>query len=499
MRTRGRMPARPRRLGAVVSAVGLVAATLLVGQQAQAAPAGTLQVTPSSTAASPLVVPPSGVAVTVRNTDRRKSTSALVTVLSSADPGYSTVDGCSGVALGPGKSCTVTVTYAGEAPWPSSRATLTVASKKPGVITSVSSHLIVAAPCARNLTAGDAPSDDLQAVIDAAASGDTIQVNGTCTGTFTVDKDLALAGVAGTQPTLDAGDAGRTLTIDEAGADVTLDDLTVTGGLLPDELASAGGGIRNLGRLLLGGTTVVRDNSAGVYGKGGGVWNSGTLVLADTSSVRDNFANYGAGIYNAAGGAVALTGFAAVTSNDGDFAGYGAGISNWGSVTMDDTSSISDNAFPWGGTGGGIENRGTLTMNDQSSISGNVTATFGDGGGIFNWGTATLNDSATVTGNSADGGGGIYHNGGGTGVLRLNGSVLVSGNSATYGGGISRQTGRMILSGGASVTGNTATASDGGFYGGAPEVCDASGADEWIGAISPNIPDTPPTPIPIVC
>ncbi|MGB2839251.1 MAG: hypothetical protein WBC76_05425, partial [Actinomycetes bacterium] len=55
------------------------------------------------------------------------------------------------------------------------------------------SEVVAAQPCeAWNATPGGAVSDDLQAVIDAAAPGDELRVAGTCVGGFTVTKSLVI-------------------------------------------------------------------------------------------------------------------------------------------------------------------------------------------------------------------------------------------------------------------------------------------------------------------
>ncbi len=74
----------------------------------------------------------------------------------------------------------------------------------------------------------------------------------------------------------------------------------------------------------------------------------------------------------------------------------------------------------------------------------------------------------------------------------------MTGNLAATGGGIHSESwdplmidGTVVLKGSSSVTGNTATIG-GGIRLGIVKACDADGADEWTGAISPNDPDDPP-------
>lgn len=105
-----------------------------------AAVAGPVQagVPPSLTASpttSPIALAAGGsVTVTVTNTDRRASSSALAVTLArspSSAPFAIVADGCAGVTLRPGGSCTVEVGYLGPPPTADQTAKLTVASGRP--------------------------------------------------------------------------------------------------------------------------------------------------------------------------------------------------------------------------------------------------------------------------------------------------------------------------------------------------------------------------------
>src|SRR5437899_2977513 len=89
---------------------------------------------------------------------------------------------------------------------------------------------LVATPtlAAKRIHVDCAHGADLQAAIDAAASGSTLHVKGTCTGQFTISKDLVLEG-HGKRATLDGGNAGPVLTIQE-GSTVQVVRLTITHG-----------------------------------------------------------------------------------------------------------------------------------------------------------------------------------------------------------------------------------------------------------------------------
>ncbi len=142
--------------------------------------------------------------------------------------------------------------------------------------------------------------------------------------------------------------------------------------------------------------------------------------------------------------------FSAVTIQNGRN-GFGAGISNNGTLTVKNSTISGNHALSDRGTGGGgIYNSGKATINN-STISGNSASADGFtsagavGGGIYNSGKATINNS-TISGNSASAGGiSEAAEGGGIGndgTLTINNST-VSGNGASshygkaYGGGIS--------------------------------------------------------------
>ena len=310
-----------------------------------------------------------------------------------------------------------------------------------------------------NLTTGDVASSDLQAVIDAASPGNTIQVEGVCVGGFVINKDVELLGQptqGSPQPTLDGDAASRVIRIRLIGTDVTITNLTIT-----DGLSHRGGGIHiRYGNLTLNGSASVVDNAARRRGsRGGGVYvYRGTVTLNDSSSIQGN-------------------------TSRSFFYGHGGGLYNTG---------------------------GTVTLNDSSSVTGNSSG--GDAGGIFSIpGAATsypaavdLNDSSTVAGNIAVYDGGGIGNAGGT--VTLSGSSSVSDNTAqgdmgaAYGGGIYNG-GKVTLRDLSSVTGNTASAGGAVYTNSSGDVvaCNSNGAHEWTGAISPNNPDDTPTPIPVTC
>ncbi len=158
-------------------------------------------------------------------------------------------------------------------------------------------------------------------------------------------------------------------------------------------------------------------------GSGGGISNSGTISINNSTvsgNLEDFLSDGGGGIHN--------TGTANINNStvSENSAFYGGGIYNTGTANISD-STITEN---FGNTsGGGILNRNGTVSISNSNISGN-SADF-DGGGISNLsGTANISDS-TISGNSANGGGGTSN----SGTISISNSTI-TGNSASIGGGI---------------------------------------------------------------
>ena len=388
----------------------------------------------------------------------------------------------------------------------------------------------------KNLTQGTVGRPNLQAAINAAYPGDTISVKGVCVGSFTIDKDLTLVGHQtpdGARPTLDGrGSSGRVVDVT---ARVTLTNLRITGGtnspwndpgggisvgegstlrlnrsvVRGNKAEGGGGGIDNFGRLVLNGSSVIRNKS-------GGVVNRGSMVMNGSSSVRGNTEG---GIANV--GRLFLNDRSTVRRNSGAF---GGGIYVDGTLRMNDSSSVRGNQS---NAGGGIFiDHGIVTMNDASSVSGNSVGEREEGGGIHMRGSSdpgilVMRHSSSVSGNSADSGGGIFTERGI--IILLRHSSSVSGNVASFGAGVRLENSSLTMSESSSVSGNTAGILGGGIYvsngtaspagsvtlkdasqvydnaavtgggiyvdDGTVSACDGTSVDEWIGTVEPNDPN----------
>lgn len=347
------------------------------------------------------------------------------------------------------------------------------------------------ARCAVNGPSGSYGSEDGSALTDAlaaAAPGETLDVRGTCTGTFSLDRSVTLVGQQ--DAVLDAQGSGTVLTVASA-VDVELRDLTVTGG--------GDGGIISQGSLTLSGTTAVTGNTKSMVDPdfafvfGGGILNDeGTLVLRDDASVTAN---------------------AISASGSMDDIAFGGGIFSTGDVTITDDVTISGNSAstPDGGTaaGGGLYNESAIVTIEGATIADNLASSTGGwpaearGGGIYTVGSMAVLDTAVsnnraVASGTADArahGGGIYK---GDGSLALDGTTSVAGNLASstgtpaeaFGGGLfaDNRDGTTQLLGAASITGNSisaATAAGGGLFTQGTAVL----ATGWSGSVSGNAPD----------
>lgn len=270
-------------------------------------------------------------------------------------------------------------------------------------------------PCTITLTNGQLP------VFNSSASG-TLTINGPG------EDQLSISG------------GGNSSVFELNFADVTINDLTITGGKASN---LGGGGIQMIfGTLTVNNSKITGNSSQDtILGGGGGIFNNGgTLTLTNTTISNNSAVNAGGGIDNR--GVLNLIN-STITDNSAQF--RGGGIQNGGIMTVNN-STITRNSSQFGG---GIENLGTSTLTD-STVSNNSATT--QGGGIENQGTLTLTNT-TVSGNSANGAGGILNNN----TLTLNNSV-VRDNTADSAAGIANVS--SIFSITATLTLNNSTVSN---------------------------------------
>ncbi|MEA2429025.1 MAG: hypothetical protein QOF37_2653 [Thermoleophilaceae bacterium] len=264
--------------------------------------------------------------------------------------------------------------------------------------------------------------------------------------------------IVGTGPSpsvIVGGGMGRVLTVQGASTDVTLTNISITGGTDPN-----GGGIFSSAKLTLVNSDVSGNTALGADpnapGKGAGISIAGTGQLAVIgSTVKNNTAqgssmagSTGAGIHNE-GGKVTVTRSLIsgnVSQSGGSNQGQGAGIfNNFGGTLTVDQSVVSNNTAnggsQYGGAGGGIFNQGTATTVTASTITGNVAkgGTAGgskaNGAGIYSNNGHVVVVNSTISANTAQAGTGGNPGGNGAGIfgqstqLELT-DVTLSGNQA---------------------------------------------------------------------
>ncbi len=310
----------------------------------------------------------------------------------------------------------------------------------------------------------------------------------------TARAPLTIVGAGPSKTILSAGGLGDRALRVASGARVTLRGLRIKGGHppgaaagapgLPDlsctaggagglgfsvKIAGDGGGILNLGRLVLDRVAVV-GNSAGTGGaggaggdqseasgcpgggggqggSGGGIYNQGTLTLLD-STVRDN----GAGPGGPAGGGGQSASGSGGQGGEGGSGGGGGGIYNQGTLSVTD-STIADNRAGSGGGGGAGNHVGVIVGRDGAGGQG------ASGGGVLNVGGSLTIENSTVAGNAGGAGGpgggltgsgGNGGDGGGIAVMSAAGQVLdatVADNGVGGGGPGGSPGGRQGVSG----------------------------------------------------
>jgi hypothetical protein len=263
---------------------------------------------------------------------------------------------------------------------------------------------------------------DLKAKIEAASSGDTILVKGTCVGNFMInDKSLTIKG--NPTATLDGDDVFRPLGITLSGQVVHLTGLKVTGGVAT---SVGGGGIAMLGgRLVLNDVTVTENlvDASSSDVSGGGIFAAGNLTVIH-STISANRARTTGSFNSAYGGGIALfnanlsISHSVVTGNrvsavqaSGNATAEGGGFYVYNGHYSFKSSTVSGNRATASGSfsadaegGGGYEDSSTSSDSvTGSTVVGNVatamaTGGFAGGAGLSSNGALHISNS-NVSGN----------------------------------------------------------------------------------------------------
>ena len=329
----------------------------------------------------------------------------------------------------------------------------------------------------------DCSHDSLATAISSAPSGSTLKITGTCTGQFTVDRDLSLAGAP--SATLDGVEGGRTLLI-LGFHSVHLSHLVITGGVASDGagIEFLGGGLLSLTNVKVTGNSATGGSTPG-YARGGGIYvrDPAFVTLTDSTVSNNHLALSGANAETADGGGLYIKGALTltdttvhantITASSTNNAGIaeGGGIAMFGGLTMTG-SKVTGNHVTGTGPQFGLTHGGGIfwipTLNDlldvvDSSITANhsVATTPGEadafGGGLFMYVDAF--SSASIRGSTFDGnqlsavsggaalveGGSIYGSGGGPyPVLTVDDSTFSNGSASAAGGATARGEGGAV-------------------------------------------------------
>lgn len=375
-------------------------------------------------------------------------------------------------------------------------------------------------------------TDSLQAAINAAGTGDTIRIHGTCVGNFDVPgasaaTSLTLQG-ATSGAGLDGNQTGRTLLVHN-GVSLTIQALRIVNGKASGrgggiEMTSSGTKVKLVNSTVSGNTadgndgggidlssgsetlTLIGSTVSGnttLHNDGGGINVNGsdTVTITDSTLSGNTTApsgdHDGGGIDLANNGAVLTMTGSTVSGNTSGGNGEGGGIDceSCSSITLTNTTvSKNTDAGGDGGGGVGIETSAAITLSvDGSTVANNIAKT-GDGGGIY---ISSSNPSATVTsswisGNRAPNGngGGIYDAGTvsiGQTTIGARAHFLNDGNQAMNGGGIyiKDSSASVSLQSSSTVADNAASVDGGGVW-------NASGGTLLIGSgsiVFHNSPD----------
>ena len=198
----------------------------------------------------------------------------------------------------------------------------------------------------------------------------------------------------------------------------------------------------------------IRNGNTG--DSGAGISNAGKLTLENSAVFKNIAVVNGGGIYNT--GTVILS-TVNVTYNASESGGgvYSAGVVEF------DNSLVGNNTFI--DKGGGVYNSG-VSIFSHSSVNENINTNAGrngySGGGIYNSGQTTI-DHSQINGNSSrDFGGGLF-NDGLSSIATLNYS-RISNNWASSGGGVENYSGKVELN--YSLVSNNSAGSGGGILNG---------------------------------
>ena len=268
--------------------------------------------------------------------------------------------------------------------------------------------------------------------IDAStATGVTItgDINGN--DTLVLDSFITDIGTSLSDNGMSLDDNVRVLNFTASSGDLTLNNLTITGGRADNNSPGGddGGGIRFGGSGLSGTLTIdqsiVSGNQSAAFG-GGIFTNSGSVNLTSSTVSGNQSGSYGGGIASSSG-SVSLAS-SSVSENDSGF--DGGGIRTFAGPVSLVNSTVSGNQS--GGDGGGIRTFAGPVSLTNSTVSENESSIYGGGISTFS-GSVSLTSSTVSSNQSGDTGGGIRTN---SAAVSLTSSTVSGNEAAGAGGGV---------------------------------------------------------------
>ena len=236
-------------------------------------------------------------------------------------------------------------------------------------------------------------SKDLQEVINKAQDGDIISVNNEVKVDSTVEINKSIT-LNGSGKLIRKGNfTGIMLKVTE-GINATIDgEITIDGKTSNDQYGDSAVYISTGATLTMNGGEICNNL---VELDGAGVYNAGIFKLNDGkingNKTKTGQSARGGGIYNAEGATSEITG----GTISGNYADYGGGIYNRGTLTMSGGNITGENRAK-SGAGVNNTNKGTFEMSG-GTIYGNVTDS--QGGGVYNQGAFKIKGDAKVENNT---------------------------------------------------------------------------------------------------
>ncbi len=218
--------------------------------------------------------------------------------------------------------------------------------------------------------------------------------------TLEISGQLTIQGPGANRLTIDGGNQYQDFLIN-AGANVTLDGLTIAHGST-NFTQGNGGGLLNNGTLNVSNCTFAGNSTQGIHSNGGGLANAGSAIISNCTFSGNSVTgdgSIGGGVYNAASSTMTVVNCTFAGNSATGTSGGGGGLGNDGDLVVSSSTFSGNSASGKYDNGGAIDTAHLMTLT-TSTVLGNSTGTGGVGGGIFNSTTLSISD-CTIADNSA--------------------------------------------------------------------------------------------------